>query len=435
MNLVIIGTGYVGLVTGACFAEIGHQVVCVDKDQRKVEELRRLNISIYEPGLQQLVQQNVEAGRLIFQSEVDGSIAQADAVFISVGTPMSRRGDGYADLTYVYAAASELAPKLGGYTVVVGKSTVPVGTARQVYRIIKSVNPQAQFDVVSNPEFLSQGAAINDFLQPDRVVVGSESERATRVMEEIYGPVCTAERPMITTSLESAELTKYAANVFLATKLGFVNELANLCEAVGADVVDVTHGIGLDRRIGSKYLNPGPGYGGSCFPKDTRALLRTAQEHGVSFRIVEAVAGVNQAQKARMVDKICRSMGGSVDGKVVGVLGLSFKPETDDIRYSPAATIISRLLELGARVKGYDPAATDAMAANLPGFEPAETMYDAADGADCLVVITEWNQFRDIDWEHLKRVMRGLVVVDLRNIYDPAVARIHGFKYSSVGRC
>ncbi|MHB0912221.1 MAG: UDP-glucose dehydrogenase family protein [Armatimonadota bacterium] len=434
MDLVIIGSGYVGLVTGACLSEFGHTVTCVDKDESKIAALKRNEIPIYEPGLAEIVAKNSADGRLSFTCDGAEAIAGADAVFIAVGTPSSRRGDGYADLSYVYAAAEELAKSLTGYTVVIDKSTVPVGTAKQVARIIHEANPQADFDVVSNPEFLREGAAISDFMRPDRVVLGAESERAAEMMRQIYKPLYLLECPFVITNLETAELIKYASNAFLATKISFINELSCLCEAVGADVSDVARGIGLDGRIGRKFLHAGPGYGGSCFPKDTRALMRIAQEHGTSLRIVEATVEVNEAQKARMVHKIRAALKGSESGKTIGVLGLAFKPETDDMRESPALTIIPRLIEMGARVKAHDPAAMEVAGPMLPGVEMLGNEYEVAEGADALILLTEWNQYRALDFEKLKNIMKSPLFIDLRNVYEAARVGEFGFEYHSVGR-
>lgn len=434
MNLVVIGAGYVGLVSGACFSELGHTVTCIDTDEKKMSALCKGDIPIYEPGLKELVAKNCADGRLFFSQDAAEAVPDAEAVFIAVGTPSSRRGDGYADLSYVYAAARDVAASLRGYTVIVDKSTVPVGTAKQVARIIKETNPDADFDVVSNPEFLREGAAINDFMRPDRVVIGADSERAQEVMRRIYEPLYLLERPFVVTNLETAELIKYAANAFLATKISFINEMACLCEAIGADVTDVARGIGLDGRIGRKFLHAGPGYGGSCFPKDTRALLRIAQEHGAGSRIVEAVVEVNEAQKARMVQKIRKALGGSESAKTVGFLGLSFKPETDDMRESPALTIIPRLVDKGARVRAHDPASMHEAATLLPGVEFVENAYDVANDADAIVLLTEWNQYRALDLLRLKESMRNPVFVDLRNVYEPVRMKELGFDYVSVGR-
>ena len=434
MNITMIGTGYVGLVTGACLAEFGHQVVCMDKDCAKIEFLQGGGIPIYEPGLEALVRKNVTEGRLVFSTDMATAVQSAQAVFVAVGTPSSRRGDGYADLTYIYAAVRDLAVHLNGYTVVVDKSTVPVGTARQVARIIAEANPSADFDVVSNPEFLREGAAISDFMRPDRVVIGSESERATGVMKEIYDPLYLLSTPFVVTTLETAELIKYSANAFLAVKISFINEMATICEAVGADVKDLAKAVGLDGRIGQKFLHPGPGYGGSCFPKDTLALLRVAQEHGVAARIVEAGVEVNAAQKARMVKKIRDAIGGSESGKTIAVLGLTFKPETDDLRDSPALTILPPLYEKGARLQVHDPQGMKQTAEMFPHFVYTTSPYEACQGADAVVLFTEWNQYRALDLARIKAAMRTAVFIDLRNVYDPIKMREAGFHYVGVGR-
>ncbi len=435
MNITMIGTGYVGLVTGTCFSEFGHHVTCVDKIEEKIESLNRGEIPIYEPGLDTLVAKNVKEGRLKFTVDLAASVPGADAVFLAVGTPSSRRGDGYADLTYVYQAARELAPYLSGYTVVVDKSTVPVGTARQVARIIKEENPDADFDVASNPEFLREGAAINDFMRPDRVVIGVDSERAENVLREIYKPLYLIETPIVCTTIETAELIKYAANAFLAMKISFINEMANVCEAVGADVTSLAKAIGMDKRIGPKFLHPGPGYGGSCFPKDTLALLRIAQEYGEGLRLVEAAVEVNAAQKARMVKKIKDALGGSVAGKTVGFLGLTFKPETDDMREAPSVTIIPALMEKGAIVRAHDPQGIKEAQKYLPdGIEYVSNAYEASKDADALVLMTEWNQYRALDMERIRTLMRQPVFIDLRNVYDPETMKKLGFKYTGVGR-
>ncbi len=434
MNITMIGTGYVGLVTGACLAEFGHQVTCMDKDQEKISFLENGGIPIYEPGLDQLVAKNVSEGRLSFTADLGEAVSDAVAIFVAVGTPSSRRGDGYADLTYIYAAARELAEHLTGYTVVVDKSTVPVGTARQVARVIAETNPEADFDVVSNPEFLREGAAINDFMRPDRVVVGSESERATEVMKEVYDPLYLISTPVVTTNLETAELIKYAANAFLSVKISFINEMATICESVGADVIDLAKAVGLDGRIGSKFLHPGPGYGGSCFPKDTLALLRVAQEHGVAARIVEAGVEVNAAQKARMVKKIRDALGGSESGKTIAALGLTFKPETDDLREAPALTILPPLFEKGAKIRVHDPKGMPEASQLFPDYIYADTAYDACKGADAVVLFTEWNQYRALDLTRIKSLMKNPVFIDLRNVYDPQKLRNAGFTYHGVGR-
>ncbi|MBI5140635.1 MAG: UDP-glucose/GDP-mannose dehydrogenase family protein [Nitrospirae bacterium] len=434
MKIAVIGTGYVGLVSGACFSEFGHHVICVDKDAGKVEALRQGGIPIYEPGLDELVARNSSAGRLTFTTDTQSAVAGADAVFIAVGTPSSRRGDGYADLGYVYGAAKEIAAYLTGYTVVVDKSTVPVGTARQVARIIRETNPGADFDVASNPEFLREGAAINDFMRPDRVVLGVDNERAADVLKQLYKPLYLIETPMVVTGIETAELIKYAANAFLAVKISFINEIANLCEAVGGDVVSLAKGIGLDGRIGRKFLHPGPGYGGSCFPKDTLALIRIAQEHGSPLRIVETVVEVNSAQKARMVRKIREALGGSEAGKTIAVLGLTFKPQTDDMRDAPALTILPALIEKGAAVRAHDPQGMDVAGRMMPEIVCVNDPYDACAGADCVVLMTEWNEYRALDLVRLKKLMSTPVFVDLRNVYDPDSMRAAGFEYIGVGR-
>ncbi|MCJ7603244.1 MAG: UDP-glucose/GDP-mannose dehydrogenase family protein [Desulfobulbaceae bacterium] len=434
MNITMIGTGYVGLVTGACLAEFGHRVICMDKDSNKIERLRNGEIPIYEPGLDALVAKNVKDGRLSFTTNLADSVSQAKAVFIAVGTPSSRRGDGYADLTYIYAAARDLAPYLRKYTVVVDKSTVPVGTARQVARVIKEANPAAQFDVVSNPEFLREGAAINDFMRPDRVVIGVETEKAGEIMKEVYNPLYLISTPFVITGLETAELIKYAANAFLSIKISFINEMANVCEALGADVIDLAKAVGLDGRIGRKFLHAGPGYGGSCFPKDTLALLRIAQENGVPVRSVEAAVEVNAAQKARMVKKIRDALGGTEVGKTIGVLGLTFKPETDDLRDSPALTILPPLLEKGAKIQAHDPQGMTEAAKLFPDFSYMNNAYEASDNADVLVLFTEWNQYRALDLQELKSRMKSPVFVDLRNVYNPKQMKEAGFSYVGVGR-
>lgn len=434
MKIAIIGAGYVGLVSGACLAEFGHHVTCVDKDEARIAGLERGEMPIYEPGLAALVEKNVREGRLRFTTELAAAMTGARAVFIAVGTPSQRRGNGYADLTYIYEAAREVAACLGDYTVVIDKSTVPVGTGRQVGRIIAESNPQAEFDVVSNPEFLREGAAINDFMRPDRVVIGTESLRAAEVLKEIYNPLYLNSTPFVVTSLESAELIKYAANAFLAIKISFINEMANLCEAVGADVKALAKGIGLDGRIGPKFLHPGPGYGGSCFPKDTLALLRIAQEHGSAVRLVEAAVEVNAAQKGRMIKKIREALGGSEAGKVIGVLGLTFKPETDDLREAPALTILPALHEKGAVIQAHDPQAMIEAARLHPEYRYVADAYAACQGADAVVLMTEWNQYRALDLERIKQVMKTPVFIDLRNVYEPERLRAAGFICHGVGR-
>lgn len=434
MNVVMIGSGYVGLVSGACFAEFGADVTCVDVDAGKIERLQRGEVPIYEPGLDALMAGNVAAGRLRFTTGLSPAVGEADLVFIAVGTP-TRRGDGHADLSYVYAAARDVAKHLQGYTVIVDKSTVPVGTARQVARIVREERPDADFDVASNPEFLREGAAISDFMRPDRVVIGVESPRAEALLRELYRPLNLIETPILATGLESAELIKYASNAFLATKISFINEISTLCEAVGADVHAVARGMGLDGRIGRKFLHPGPGYGGSCFPKDTLALVRIAQEHGVSSRIVEAVVEVNAAQKARMLKKIRAALGGNEAGKTIAVLGLTFKPETDDMRDAPALAILPTLLEKGAVVRAHDPQGVEEAKKVLPsGIDYRADIYETLTGADAVVLLTEWNAYRGLDLERVRRLMRGDVFVDLRNVYEPARMKAAGFRYDSVGR-
>lgn len=434
MNVVMIGSGYVGLVSGACFAEFGANVICVDKDESKINALLQGGIPIYEPGLDDLVKRNVESGRLSFTTELKQAVKNAELVFIAVGTP-TRRGDGHADLQYVYAAAEEVAGYLEGYTVIVDKSTVPVGTARQVSRIIKKTNPGADFDVASNPEFLREGSAIGDFMRPDRVVLGVESERAVALLRELYRPLNLIEAPIHITNLESAELIKYASNAFLATKISFINEISQLCEKVGADVHSVSKGMGLDGRIGKKFLHPGPGYGGSCFPKDTLALIRIAQEHGASSRIVESVVEVNASQKARMVTKIREALGGSESDKVIGVLGLTFKPETDDMRDSPSLAILPALADKGAVVKVHDPEGMEEAKKILPkSIQYCDSVDQVIENADAIVLMTEWNEYRGLDLEHLKQKMKGKVFVDLRNVYERELMQSHGFDYYCVGR-
>lgn len=434
MKIAIVGTGYVGLVSGACFAEFGHEVTCIDYDVSKILLLRDGQIPIYEPGLEAILKKNAQAGRLIFSNEYNPGIPEAEVIFIAVGTPASRRGDGYADLSYVFEAARQMARYLRDYTVVVNKSTVPVGTAAQVKRIISEANSTADFDVASNPEFLREGAAINDFMRPDRIVLGVDSKRATELLQAVYRPLYLIETPFVITTIETAELIKYAANAFLATKISFINEVANLCEEIGANVQDVARGMGLDGRIGKKFLHAGPGYGGSCFPKDTQALLRIAQENGVAFRIVEAVIEVNAAQKARMTRKIRQALGGHEGGKTVAVLGLAFKPETDDVRDAPAITIISKLVEHGALVRVHDPQAMEEAAKLLAGVKFCSSPYEACEGTDAAVLMTEWNEYRALDLLRIKSALKTPVFVDLRNVYSPDAMRQLGFSYYSVGR-
>jgi UDPglucose 6-dehydrogenase len=430
----MIGSGYVGLVSGACFAEFGANVTCLDVDEGKIESLRAGKMPIYEPGLDDLVARNVAAGRLQFTTAYDPVVSEADLVFIAVGTP-TRRGDGHADLVYVYEAAKQIARHLSGYTVIVDKSTVPVGTARQVKRIIREENPGADFDVASNPEFLREGAAIGDFMRPDRVVLGVESDRAEALLRELYRPINLIEAPIHVTNLESAELVKYASNAFLATKISFINEIANLCEHVGADVHAVAKGMGLDGRIGRKFLHAGPGYGGSCFPKDTTALIRIAQENASSCRIVEAAVEVNAAQKARMVKKIREALGGSESGKTVTILGLTFKPETDDMRDSPSLAIIPNLVDKGAVIRAHDPQGVDEARRLLPQqVDYFENVFDAVNGADIIVLMTEWNEYRGLDLAQVKHLMKGDALVDLRNVYEPERMHDLGFRYMCIGR-
>jgi len=433
MRVAIIGTGYVGLVSGTCIADFGHTVVCVDKDANKIEALKRGEIPIYEPGLQDLVRTNAGQGRLSFTTALQEAVRVADAVFIAVGTP-SRRGDGHADLSYVYDAAREIANALDGYTVIITKSTVPVGTGDEVERIIQDARPDAKFAVVSNPEFLREGAAIHDFKHPDRIVVGTEDEQAKKLVAEIYRPLNLNHVPILYTTRRTAELIKYAANAFLATKITFINEIADLCEKAGADVQEVARGIGLDNRIGSKFLHAGPGFGGSCFPKDVRALVKTAQDYGVPIRILEAVAAVNDARKRSMARKVASAFGGVLRGKTVAVLGLTFKPNTDDMREAPALALITALQDMGARVRAFDPAGMRQAETLLNNVVYCENTYDCAEGADALVITTEWEQFRALDLERLHNLMACPVVVDLRNVYRPEEMHRHGFAYSCVGR-
>jgi len=433
MRVVMIGAGYVGLVSGACFSEFGVDVVCVDKDARRIEELRQGRIPIFEPGLENLVRGNMKDGRLSFETDLKPAIANADAVFIAVGTP-SRRGDGHADLTYVYDAAREIAESMKGYLTVVTKSTVPVGTGREVGRIIKQTRPDAEFDVVSNPEFLREGSAINDFMRPDRIVIGTESERAREVMRRLYRPLYLIETPIVFTGLETSELIKYAANSFLAAKITFINEIADLCEKVGADVHDVARGIGLDGRIGRKFLHPGPGYGGSCFPKDTLALVKTAQDAAAPLSLVEAVVASNERRKKRMAERVVAACDGSLRGRVVAVLGLTFKPNTDDMRDSPSLAILPALKAAGAEVRAFDPEGMDEARQLMPEMTYCSSAEEAMSGADAMVLLTEWNEFRALDPERIRTLLRRPIVIDLRNVYNPAEMRAAGLEYSSVGR-
>ncbi len=434
MQIGMVGVGYVGLVSAACFSEFGVDVVCVDTDVAKIEQLRNGKIPIFEPGLDRLVESNVAAGRLTFTTELNDAVRGSEAVFIAVGTP-SRRGDGHADLSYVYQAAEQIAGCLEDrYTVVVTKSTVPVGTGREVAQIIHRARPEASFAVASNPEFLREGSAIEDFMRPDRIVIGVDDPRAAEVLKAIYRPLYLRETPTVVTSLESAELIKYAANTFLATKITFINEIADLCEKVGADVLDIARGLGLDGRIGRKFLHAGPGYGGSCFPKDTLALVQTAKQAGAPIRIVETVVAVNDARKERMVDKIADACGGSIAGKTVAVLGLTFKPNTDDMRDSPSLDIVPGLCDGGATVRAFDPQGMDEAKQLLNGVVWCDDAYSAMEGADCLAIVTEWNEFRALDLGRAKALLAQPVLVDLRNIYQPDEMKKAGFDYHSIGR-
>lgn len=434
MKIAVVGTGYVGLVSGACFSEFGFDVTCVDNDPAKIDLIQNGTMPIYEPGLEDLVARNVAASRLHFTTDLGTAVADADAVFIAVGTP-ARRGEGHADLSFVYAVAREIAPHLDGYTVVVTKSTVPVGTGREVYDIVSKTNPDADFDVASNPEFLREGAAISDFMRPDRVVVGATSERAREVIRALYRPLYLIETPIIFTALETSELIKYASNAFLAVKISYINQMADLCEAVGANVHDVAKGMGLDKRIGNKFLHAGPGYGGSCFPKDTLALVKTAEQHNVDIGIVDEVVAYNDRRKQAMAGRVMSALDGAVAGKVIAILGLAFKPETDDMRDSPSIDIVHELANAGAQIKAYDPKAMDEARHMLPGNV---SYCDSADtcivDADAVVIVTEWNEFRALTAAHFIASMRGTVLVDLRNIYDAAQMREAGLVYTSIGR-
>lgn len=433
MRIAMIGTGYVGLVSGACFSEFGVDVVCVDKDSSKIENIQNGIMPIFEPGLEDLVAKNVQAGRLSFTTDLPEAVRGADAVFIAVGTP-SRRGDGHADLSYVYGAAEEIAKSMDGYTVLVTKSTVPVGTGREVEQIIERVRPDADCDVVSNPEFLREGSAIEDFMRPDRVVIGTKSERAQEVMRSLYRPLHLIETPILFTSRQTAEMIKYAANTFLATKITFINEISDLCEILDADVQEVAKGIGLDGRIGGKFLHAGPGYGGSCFPKDTLALVRTADQAGSPLRIVETVVDINNKRKQKMAERVISASGGSVDGKTVCVLGVTFKPNTDDMRDSPSLDIIAGLQKAGAEIQAYDPEGMKEAAELLDNVKWCDGAYSALNGADVAVIITEWNEFRGLDMERVKAQMKTPILVDLRNIYNPSEMENTGITYSCIGR-
>ncbi|MBI0535369.1 UDP-glucose/GDP-mannose dehydrogenase family protein [Roseomonas sp. KE2513] len=432
MKIAIVGAGYVGLVTGACLADFGHNVRCVDMDPAKIAALQASRIPIFEPGLEELVARNMAEGRLAFDTSMAWAIAGAEVVFIAVGTP-SRRGDGHADLSYVYRAAQDVASELTGYAVIVLKSTVPVGTGDQVERIIQDQRTGMPFAVVSNPEFLREGAAIEDFKRPDRIVIGTEDEFAREVMMEVYRPLCLNQAPILFTGRRTSELTKYAANAFLATKITFINEIADLCERVGGNVQDVARGIGLDRRIGNKFLHAGPGFGGSCFPKDLSALIKTAQDYGSNCRIAEAVASVNDQRKRAMGRKVVQACGGSVRNKTIALLGLTFKPNTDDMRDAPSIAIVTALQDAGARIRAYDPAGREQAEAVLQDVDYAEGPYEAAQGADAVVMVTEWDMFRALDLDRLRLSMRAPILVDLRNIYTPAEAGARGFLYTGLG--
>ena len=434
MNIVVIGTGYVGLVSGACFSEFGFSVICVDNDPDKIKSLEQGRIPIYEPGLDELVKRNASAGRLQFTTELGPAVSAADAVFIAVGTP-TRRGDGHADLSFVFAAAEEVAAHLSNYTVVVTKSTVPVGTGQQVEQVIRKANPDADFDIAANPEFLREGSAISDFMRPDRVIVGVRAQKAEHVMRQLYRPLYLIEKPVLFTSLETAELIKYAANAFLAVKISYINQMADLCEKVGADVHDVAKGMGLDKRIGDKFLHPGPGYGGSCFPKDTLALVRTAEDYDSPVSIVTDVVAYNQARKRAMPKRVISAFSGNVNGRKIAVLGLAFKPETDDMRESPAIEIITELIAAGAVIAAYDPAAVDEarqiFSDNIYYEDSAQACLDGADG---VIVVTEWNEFRALTPRLFSDLMKGKVLVDFRNIYEPEQMKAVGLSYHSIGR-
>ncbi|MDY0029087.1 MAG: UDP-glucose/GDP-mannose dehydrogenase family protein [Pseudobdellovibrionaceae bacterium] len=433
MKIGVVGTGYVGLVSGTCFAEFGVDVICVDKDQRKIDMLKSGGIPIYEPGLEDLVAKQVKAGRLSFTTNLEEAVRDADAVFIAVGTP-PRVEDGQADLTYVFQAAEEIAQYLQGYTIIVDKSTVPVGTARKVAEVIRKANPDADFDVVSNPEFLREGAAIDDFLRPDRVVVGADTERAFEVMRQLYRPLYINETPMVMTTPESAEITKYASNAFLAAKITFINEIANLCEAAGGNVQDVAKGMGLDGRIGKKFLHAGPGYGGSCFPKDTLALVQIGNNFGAPQTLVDKVVEINHNRQIEMADRIIKACGGDVKGKKIAMLGIAFKPNTDDIREAPSLVIIPALQEAGAKVSAYDPAAMENAKSVLQNVEWVDDAYATMKDADALVIVTEWNEFRSLNLDRVADLLKSKNIVDLRNIYKVSEMKENGFKYSSIGR-
>jgi len=433
MRIVMVGSGYVGLVSGACLADFGHDVICVDKDHAKIEALTRGKIPIYEPGLDAIVAGNVESGRLAFATDLTAAVAEADVVFIAVGTP-SRRGDGYADLSYVYAAAKEIAAAVSDYVVIANKSTVPVGTGDEVERIIRETNPDADFSVVSNPEFLREGAAIEDFKRPDRIVIGCEDERAREYMAEVYRPLFLNAAPIFYTRRRTSELIKYAGNAFLATKITFINEMADLCERVGANVQEVARGIGLDNRIGGKFLHAGPGYGGSCFPKDTLALIKTAQDMESPLRLVETVVAVNDQRKRAMARKVIAACGGSVRAKRIAILGLAFKPNTDDMREAPSLSIVTALLDAGAEIAAYDPEAMDSAKPLMPEITYAPDAYSCLEGADALVIVTEWDAFRALDFDRASELLRERLLIDLRNLYDRDDIERLGFRYVAVGR-
>jgi UDPglucose 6-dehydrogenase len=433
VRIAMVGAGYVGLVSSACLADFGHEVICIDKVATKIAALRCGDIQIYEPGLDDLVRRNVKEGRLSFATELAGPVREADAVFIAVGTP-SRRGDGHADLSYVYAAAREIASALDGFTVIITKSTVPVGTGDEVERLVQELRPDAEFAVASNPEFLREGAAIYDFKHPDRIVVGTNDQRARNLIAEIYRPLSLNQFPIVYTSRRTAELIKYAANAFLATKITFINEIADLCEKVGADIQEVAHGIGLDKRIGNKFLHAGPGFGGSCFPKDLRALIKTAQDRDVSLRVLEAVNSVNDTRKRAMARKVSAMFGGTLRDKTVAILGLTFKPNTDDMREAPSLALIAALQDIGARIRAFDPAGMPQAQSHLENVTYCSNAYDCAESADALVIATEWDAFRALDLQRLRDLMHAPVVVDLRNIYRPEEMKRHGFAYACVGR-
>ena len=432
MKIAVIGSGYVGLVSGACLSEFGHEVVCIDADQEKIRRLKSGEISIYEPGLEDLVERNTAAKRLSFSTGI-GDIAGAQAVFIAVGTP-SRRGDGHADMTYVHAAAAQISAALKNYAVVVTKSTVPVGTGRAVAKIIRETNPKAEFDVASNPEFLREGSAIQDFMRPDRVVIGTDAERAKTVMRQIYRPLFLIDTPTLFTKLETAELIKYSANAFLAMKITFINQISDLCEKVGADVHDVARGIGLDGRIGAKFLHPSPGFGGSCFPKDARALIQTARDAGAPVSLIEAALDFNEARKHHMAERIVAALGGTPNGRTVAVLGLTFKPNTDDMREAASTTILPALIERGIKVRAHDPEGMAEAKKQMPDLVYCDDPYQAVEGADALVILTEWNSYRSLDLDRVKQLLKTPVFIDLRNIYRPAEMAAAGFRYSSLGR-